>query len=88
MMGTIVKAACKSFQRRGKDTTEKQKNPALRRGFFVSLKNKLHSVEAGIDLAEDVTDDRSEDHESRNDDDGDQNEDESVFDETLAFFFG
>jgi hypothetical protein len=57
-------------------------------GFFVLLMSELHRVEAGIDLAEDVTDDRSEDHESRNDDDGDQDEDESVFDETLAFFFG
>jgi len=57
-------------------------------GLLFWLKSELHRVEAGIDLAEDVADDRSEDHESRDDDDGDQDEDESVFNETLAFFFG
>jgi hypothetical protein len=67
------------------------KNKKLRHygdGAFFTSKCELHRVEAGIDLAEDVADDGSEDHESRDDDDGDQDEDESVFNETLAFFFG
>ena len=62
------------------------KSPVLQRGFLF-LKHKLHVIEAGIDLAEDATDDRAKDHESRDDNDGDQNEDESVFDETSSFFF-
>jgi hypothetical protein len=31
---------------------------------------ELHTGEAGVDFAEDVTDDRAEDHESCDDDDG------------------
>ena len=56
--------------------------------FFNYLKIKLHSVEAGVDLAEDVTDDRAEDHESRDNNDSNQNKNQRIFDQTLAFFFG
>ena len=49
---------------------------------------KLHATEAGVDLAEDVTDDRAEDHERSNNNDSYQNEDQRIFDQTLAIFFG
>ena len=49
------------------------KSPVLQRGFLF-LKHKLHVIEAGIDFAEDATDDRSENHESGDHNDGDQNE--------------
>jgi hypothetical protein len=48
---------------------------------------ELHAAEAGVDFAENAADDRAEDHEGRNNDNGYQNEDQSIFNETLAFFF-
>ena len=55
-------------------SARKQKIPALRRGFFVKLTCILHGAEAGVDFAEYVADDRSENHESGDHNDGDQNE--------------
>jgi hypothetical protein len=47
----------------------------------------LLADQARVDLGEDVADDRAEDQEDCNHDDGDQNEDQSVLNEALAFFF-
>jgi hypothetical protein len=66
----------------------KQKSPVLRRGFSLHFGFQLHSVEAGIDLAEDITDDRAEDHESRDNNDSNQNKNQRIFDQTLTFFLG
>ena len=62
----------------------------MRRGFFITSMGfrKLHGAEAGIDLAEDVTDDRAEDHKSRDNNDGNQNKNQRIFDQTLTFFLG
>ena len=56
-------------------------------GTFFGLWRGLDAGEAGVDFAEYVTDDWSEDHEGCDNYDGDQNEDKSIFNETLAFFF-
>jgi hypothetical protein len=51
----------------------KQKSPVFRQDFFVN-KHELHAGKAGVDFAEYIADDRSEDHEGRDNDDGYQNE--------------
>ena len=57
--------------------------------FITSLGiRKLHGVEAGIDLAEDVTDNRAEDHKSRDNNNGNQNKNQRIFNQTLTFFLG
>jgi hypothetical protein len=43
--------------------------------------------EAIIDGAENVANDRAKQHEDRNNNDSDQYKDQSVFNQTLAFFF-
>ena len=40
---------------------------------------KLYVAETGIDLAEDVTDDRAENHERRDNNDSNQNKNQRVF---------
>ena len=56
--------------------------------FVTSLRyRKLHGTEAGVNLAEDVTDDWAEDHKSRNNNDSYQNKNQRVFNQTLTFFF-
>ena len=58
-------------------------------GLFCSSSDpqELHGAEAGVDGAEHVTNDGSEDHESSDNNNGNQNEDQRIFNQTLAFFF-
>ncbi len=56
--------------------------------FAIYSAKRLHAGEAGVDLAEHVADHGAEDHQRSNNNDGDQNENQSVFDETLTFFLG
>ena len=57
--------------------------------FITSLGvRKLHGAEAGVDRAEDVTDDRAEDHKSRDNNNGNQNKNQRIFNQTLTFFLG
>jgi hypothetical protein len=48
----------------------------------------LETGKAGVDVAEYVADDGSEDHQSRNNNNGYQNKNQRIFNEALAFFFG
>lgn len=52
---------------------QKQKSPPCD-GDFLTDRRELHVAEAGVYFAENVADDRAEDHESGDHDDGDQNE--------------
>ena len=56
--------------------------------FFCTNRSKLYAGQAGVDFAEDVTDDWAENHQSRNNNDSYQNKNQSIFNKTLAFFFG
>ena len=53
--------------------SKKQKSPPSD-GDFLTDRRELHVAEAGVYFAENVADDRAEDHESGDHDDGDQNE--------------
>jgi hypothetical protein len=46
-----------------------------------------YAGEAAVDGAEDVANDRAKKHEDRNNNDSNQNKDQSIFYQTLAFFF-
>ena len=48
-------------------------NPRLATGIFLKDQNVLDVAEAGVDFAENVANDWSEDHQSGDHDDGDQN---------------
>ena len=48
----------------------------------------LEAGQAGVDIAEDVTDDRAKNHQSRNNNDSYQNKNQRILNKTLAFFFG
>ena len=49
---------------------------------------ELHAAQAGVDFAENAADNRAEDHQSRDNDNSYQNENQRIFNKTLAFFFG
>ena len=49
---------------------------------------KLHALKAGVDLRERIADGGTEEHESRDNNDGNQNENQSILNKTLSFFFG
>jgi len=58
-------------------------------GFFFELTgSSLEAAEAGVDGAEHVSDQWSEDHQRSNNNDSNQNENERVFHEALTFFLG
>ena len=48
----------------------------------------LEAGQAGVDVAEDITDDWAKNHQSRNNNDSYQNKNQRVLNKTLAFFFG
>jgi len=67
---------------------QERQDPALRQGPVACQEMVvLHAVEAVVDGAERVADDRAEDHEGRDNNDGNQNKNQRIFDQTLAFLF-
>ena len=52
------------------------------------VSGNLYRHQAGIKLAEDITDDRAEDHERRDNNNGNQNKNQRIFHKALAFLFG
>jgi hypothetical protein len=57
------------------------------RAFFSNGFEGSNAGKAFVDGAENVANDRAKQHEDRNNNDSDQNKDQSIFYQTLAFFF-
>ena len=65
-----------------------EKSPAFLAGLFSLARRELHAAQAGVDFAENAADNRAEDHQGRDNDNSYQNENQRIFNKTLAFFFG
>jgi hypothetical protein len=64
-----------------------KKAPSSDGAFFIAQR-VLHGAQAGVDFAENAADNRAKDHQSRDNDNCYQNENQRIFNKTLAFFFG